>query len=206
MIDLRSGLYLALAVLPLHAVAALSAWTADPAVERRLAAGEVVVQTAAAIDPERPSGRVRAAVRIKAPAETIWRIMTDCRQALLFVPALKGCRRIAAAPDGRWEDIEQEVRYSWLLPTIRYVLRFDYDRPQRIDFRRVSGDLRDEQGSWLLTQAADGSATLVEYDVYVDPGFWIPQVLVVRSLRKDLPAALKGLEDRAEGAGGHSAH
>jgi hypothetical protein len=195
----RSGLIGAvLALLQPLGLAAQTSWVAEPAVERRLEAGEVVVQAATAIDPTAPQGRVRAAVRIHASPEAIWAVMTDCSQALVFVPGLRHCRRIDGAADGRWEDIEHEVRYSWLLPTVRYVFRAQYDRPHRMDFRRVSGDLKEEEGTWLLTQTPDGSATVVEYEVYLNPGFWIPQFLVARSLRKDVPAVLSGLRDRLE--------
>ncbi len=173
-------------------------WVADPGVQRRLAAGEIVVEASAAADRERPSGRVRAAVLIHARPEAIWGVMTDCAQTLLFVPGLKRCRRLAGAADGRWEDIEHEIRYSWYLPTVTYVFRADYDRPRRIDFRRISGDLKEEDGTWLLSATADGSATVVEYEMYLDPGFWVPQFFINRSLRKDLPAALAGLRDRVE--------
>jgi hypothetical protein len=181
--------------------AAQSDWTEAPGVQARLAAGEVVVTTAAAIDPGRPRARVLAAVLVKASPETIWGVMTDCKQAPLFVPGLNRCSRIAGAADGSWEDFEQVVQYSWFLPTVRYVLRAMYQRPHRIQFRRISGDLKDEDGSCLLTPTPDGSATLVLYEVYVDPGFWVPQVLVNRTLRKDLPAALAGLRDRVQSAG-----
>jgi len=187
-----------LALLPGLAQAAPSSWIADPAVQRQLAAGQVVVTTVSAVDPARPRGQIRAAVRIKASPEAIWTVMTDCRQTPQFVPGLKGCRRIDGAPDGSWEDIEHEVRYSWLLPTVRYVIHARYDRPHRIDFRRISGDLKEEEGTWLLIASADASATLLEYEVYVDPGFWVPQFLVARSLRRDLPAALTGLKNRVE--------
>lgn len=173
-------------------------WTADADVQQRLTRGEVVVETDAAADPERPHGAVRAAVLIRARPEDIWSVMTDCRQTLTFVPGLKLCRRVGGAPDGRWEDIEQEIRYAWYLPTVRYVFRVDYDRPRRIDFRRISGDLKEEQGTWVLSPAPDGTATLVEYRMYLDPGFWIPQALITRSLRKDLPAALLGLRERVQ--------
>ena len=187
-------------VLQSLALAAQSSWIADPAVERQLAAGQVVVTTVAPVDPARPRGRIRAAVRISASPETIWRVMTDCRQTTQFVPGLKGCRRVDGAADGSWEDIEHEVHYSWLLPPVRYVVHARYDRPHRIDFRRISGDLKEEEGTWLLIESADASATVVEYEVYVDPGFWVPQFLVARSLRKDLPAALTGLKKRVENA------
>ena len=172
-------------------------WTGDPPVRQRLIRGEVVVETAAAADPDQPRRAVRAAVLIHADPEVIWKVMTDCRQVLTFVPGLRECRRLEAAPDGRWEDIEQEVRYAWYLPTVRYVARADYDPPHRIDFHRISGDLKEEHGTWLLSATADG-ATLVEYQMVIDPGFWIPQALVTRSLRKDLGTALEGLRKRVQ--------
>jgi len=189
---------LAIALLQPLPLAAQSGWLASPELQRRLASGEVVVATSSAVDPGHPHGWVRAAVRIQAPPEAIWSVMTDCRQTPAFVPGLKVCRSVAAAPDGSWEDIEHEVRYSWLLPTVRYVFRATYARPHRIDFHRISGDLKEEEGTWQLIASVGDAATIVEYEVYVDPGFWIPQVLVARSLRKDLPAALTGLRDRVQ--------
>jgi len=173
-------------------------WVADREVQRRLADREVVVQAATASDPERPRGRVRAAVLIKARPEAIWAVMIDCREALGFVPGLRLCRRIGGTPDGRRMEIEEEIDYSWFLPTVHNFLRADCDRPRRIDFHRVSGDLKQEEGTWVLTPTADGAATVVEYEMYLDPGFWIPQWLVNRTLRKDLPAALAGLRGRIE--------
>ena len=192
------ALALARVLLSPAAAAAQNAWTADPEVQRRLAGGEVVVESAADIDPDHPRGRVRAAVLIRARPEAIWAVMTDCRETPLFVPGLKRCRRLEGAPDGRWEDIEHEIRYSWFMPTVRYVFRADYQRPHRIDFHRISGDLKREEGTWLLTATPDGAATLVEYEMYLDPGFWVPQMLVDRTLRKDLPAILTGLRERVE--------
>ncbi len=202
-VDALSSSMLACALVLLHpAAAAQSEWVADPAIQERLAAGEVVV-AASDIDPSHPRGRVRAAARITAPPEVIWSIVTDCRQALVFVPGLRHCQRIDGAPDGSWQDVEHEVRYSWLLPSVRYVFHAVYDRPHRIDFYRISGDLKQEEGTWLLTRTADGAGTVVEYEVYVDPGFWIPQALVTRSLRKDIPAVLTRLRACAEHDLGH---
>jgi hypothetical protein len=183
------------------AQATQSEWLADPAIQHRLASGEVVVATA--IDPGRPRGLIRAAVRINAPAETIWNVVTDCREAMSFVPGLKHCRLVDGAPDGSWQDVEHVVRYSWLLPSVRYVFRAVYDRPHRIDFHRISGDLKQEEGTWLLTQTADGAGTVVEYEVYLDPGFWIPQALVAHTLRKDIPAVLTGLRASVEHDAGY---
>lgn len=194
----RAALCAALALL--QPLPAQGGWVNEPAVQQRLAAGEIVVEGGNSVDLSRPRGSVQAAVRIAATPEAVWRVMTDCRQATIFVPGLMRCQLVARAADGRWEEIEQQVRYSRLLPAVRYVFRAEYDRPRRMDFRSVSGDLKQEEGAWLLTATADGSATVVEYEVYLDPGFWIPQFLVTRALRRDVPAVLRGLRECVERA------
>jgi uncharacterized protein YndB with AHSA1/START domain len=193
-------LALALALEPV-AAGAQSTWVRDPAIQQRLAAGEVVVATSA-IDPAHPRGRVRAAVRIPAAPDAIWKIVTDCHEALAFVPGLRRCRLVEGAADGSWQDVEHEVRYSWLLPTVRYVFHADYDRPHRINFHRISGDLKESEGTWLFTPTADGVGTVVEYEVYIDPGFWIPQALVAPTLRRDSRAVLTALRECVAHDGG----
>jgi uncharacterized protein YndB with AHSA1/START domain len=192
-----SGLVcVALALFGSLAFAAQSGWLAEPGTQQRLAEGQVVVESARESDAAAPRGQVRAAVRIAASPEDIWRVMTDCAQAPFYVPGLTRCRRVDTAPDGSWEDIEHEVRFSTLLPPIHYVFHAQYYRPYRMDFHRISGDLKEQTGTWLLTATPDGAATVVEYEVYVDPGFWIPQSLVERMLRKDVPEVLSGLRQR----------
>ena len=199
----RAALMLAGTLLLAQAAAAtVSQWLTDPAIQQRLASGEVVF-AANLIDPAQPRGRVRAAVRIGAPPEAIWSAVTDCQQALSFIPGLRHCRRVDGAPDGSWQDVEHEVRYSWLLPSVRYVFRARYHPPYRIDFHRISGDLKQEEGTWLLTPTPDGHGTVVEYEVYIDPGFWVPQALVTHSLRKDIPAVLIGLRACVEHDAAH---
>jgi carbon monoxide dehydrogenase subunit G len=190
------------ALLPI-ATWAQAAWVEDPTVREQLAAGQVAIRVA--LDSEGAGGRVHAAVRIKANPEVIWGVLTDCEHAASFIPGLKRCTRIDSAPDGAWAVFEQEVKYSWLMPPVTAVFRAEYKRPQRIDFRRISGDLKDEKGTWVLAETAPGAAaaaaqtTIVEYELYVDPGFWVPRVLLRHSLRSELPAALSALRTRAEG-------
>lgn len=167
----------------------------DPQSQQRLAAGKIEVH--AAINDHRPGGQVDAAVMIHAPAETVWSVMRDCEQAPTYIPGLRLCRRLDAAADGSWEIIEHEVKYSWLMPAIRSVLRIDY-HPWQMDFRSLSGDLKTEQGTWLVEPSADDTSTIVEYELYVDPGFWVPPALIRASLRKELPAALRALRRHVE--------
>ena len=176
-------------------------WLDDKAVQQQLAAGQVAVRIV--FDGDDSHVRVDAAVKINAGADAVWRVLTDCDHAATFIPGVKRCRRVETAPDSSWEIIEQESKYSWLMPSVTTVVRAEYKRPQRIDFKRVSGDLKDETGAWVLDvvqpAGTHGDTTIVEYELHVDPGFWIPKVLVRHSLRTELPAALTAIRERVEG-------
>jgi len=203
MVNLRAiGAILGM-LLPLAAQAE-TAWVHDQTVQQQLSDGQVAVRIE--FDGDQSRIRVHAAVRINATPESIWHVLTDCDHAASFIPGVKRCHRLQAAPDNSWEIIEQEAKYSWFMPAVKCVIRADYKRPRRIDFKRISGDLKKEDGEWMLeparTSAAD-PATIVEYELNVDPGFWIPRVLLRHSLRSELPAALTALRERAEDTGTH---
>jgi len=198
-----------------------TAWVQDQIVQQQLSDRQVAVRVE--FDGDQSRMHVRAAVRINASPQSIWQVLTDCDHAASFIPGVKHCRRVQSAPDGSWDLIEQSAKYSWLMPPVTCVVRADYKRPRRIDFKRVSGDLKDEEGTWLLEMASPSisqempaaaalthpppnaaldashpATTIVEYELHVDPGFWIPRVLLRHSLRTELPAALTALRARSE--------
>jgi hypothetical protein len=185
---------LAWMLLPVGAAAQSAGFSDEPS-QRALASGEVAVHTS--IVSGEPGGRVRAAVMIHAQRETVWQLLRDCESAPAYVPGLRRCHRIDAAPDGSWETLEHVMKYNWLMPPARSVLRLEYHSWQ-IDFHRLSGDMKAEEGSWRVQRTDDDTATLVEYEVWVDPGFWVPAPIVRASLRHELPAALLALRNRAE--------
>jgi ribosome-associated toxin RatA of RatAB toxin-antitoxin module len=139
-------------------------------------------------------GTVEALVLIDAPAEAIWKIMTDCPGAPTFVPGLKDCRILDSGEN--WEIIRHEVKWIWFFPRISYVFRADYQKNRRIDFVKIKGDLREMKGSWRLYPLDEVSRTIVRYKVYLDPSFFIPQWLVERSLMADLPDMLVALRKK----------
>jgi coenzyme Q-binding protein COQ10 len=168
---------------------------AGPEEQGRLDRGEVVVSTAPS-----PAGRpraVQAAILLDAPVETVWDVMVDCARAPEFVPGMRECRVLEHAPDH--ETIRHRVKVSSLLPEVTYTFRADYRRHERIDFVRTGGDLRDLEGHWALLALDGGRRTLVRYSVSLDPGFFVPQWAVRRSLRHDLPELLLALRRRVAG-------
>ncbi len=139
-------------------------------------------------------GTVEAMILIEAPAKTIWNIMTDCPGAPTFIPSLETCRILDSGKN--WEIIRHEVKWIWFLPKISYVFRADYQINRRIDFVKIKGDLREMKGSWRLFPLDKTGQTIVRYEVYLDPSFFIPQWLVERSLMTDLPEMLTALRTK----------
>ena len=154
--------------------------------------GEVVVRVDESEGAQK--GRVEAAILIKAPARQVWKVMNDCDGAPEFVPGLKSCKILQHNDDS--EVIEHRVKFTWLLPTVTYVFRAEYQEFKRIDFRKVGGELRELKGTWILEPVNDGQEIYVIYSVYLDPGFFVPQWLVRHILRGDLPELLTALRNR----------
>jgi uncharacterized membrane protein len=187
------GLLTWLSAFPAAFPASGSTWTG--AAERaRLEQGEIPVQVRTSDGDH--AGWVEAAVLIEAPVEKVWRTMTDCPNAPAFVPGLKACRIVSAGEN--WEIIRHDVKWVWFLPRLSYEFRAEYEAQRRIQFERIRGALREMRGDWRLFPLTGGRATVVRYSVYLDPGFFIPQLFVQRILKKDLPAVLEALRTEVE--------
>jgi Polyketide cyclase / dehydrase and lipid transport len=148
------------------------------------------------LGPGEQSGSARGTVRIRASRETVWALITSCPESVRMVPGLETCDVLETAPDQSWQNIRQVMNYSWLVPTLTYVIRASYDPPSRVAVERMSGDLRTLRGTWDLQ--SDGAYTIAHYMVDLAPGIWVPHWIVRSALRKDLPKMLRALRARAE--------
>ena len=153
----------------------------------------------AEVDSSRRSGDVRAAVQITASAEEVFRTLSDCEQALEFVPHLERCSVLERAPDDSWQVVEQDLDYGWYLPRITVVFRAEYEPFERITFQQVRGDLKINEGSWELLPANDAAgSTIATYSMRVVPRFYVPRRLIQSSLKRDLPDLMRALRARCE--------
>lgn len=176
--------------------AAVARASTDLTVEQidKLKRGEILVAVNQAEGPAR--GSVGAAIHINAPVQRIWQVMIDCDEIPTFVPGVLSCEVLDSGEN--WEIIRHEVKWVWLFPRLSYVFQALYQPHELISFKRISGDLREMRGSWSLYPLGD-HRTVVRYQVYLDPGFLIPQWLVRNSLKSDLPEVLKALRSRVLG-------
>jgi coenzyme Q-binding protein COQ10 len=136
---------------------------------------------------------------IEAPAERLFDVIVDYAGYPEFVPGIKGCRPLPGRKD---RDVEYELDLG--IKRVKYVLRHVEERPTRVSWSLVSGDLmKVSSGSWELRP--DGARTVAKYsvDIQISKPPLIPQSVIDRVTdeltRVQLPKTLEAFKARAEG-------
>jgi ribosome-associated toxin RatA of RatAB toxin-antitoxin module len=186
-------LALALA-LPAGLAAGISpSWTSSH--KQRLAAGGVPVFHPGQ-DPA-AGARLAAAIHVDASREDVWAVISNPGAQPEFLPGVK--RSDVTQISSRSQLVDHRVKVGILPMTLSYRYRTQQTPLQRIDFARVSGEVRAFEGRWLLFDAPDligKPGTVVFYELYIDPGNGIPQKMVKQNLQKDMPDMLAKVRQR----------
>lgn len=151
------------------------------------------------LDPNSDAALVHAAIDIPAPAERVWRAMTDCSYAAKMVTNVTRCRVLKQGPG--WDIREHVTSGNMFLPAIRNVFRSDYEPYRRIRFHRVDGDLKAMEGEWGLAPLNDGRWTRVTYENRLAARIAAPAFAIRAGLRKDTPKVLENLRRIFTGQG-----
>ncbi len=154
-------------------------------------------QTQILPDASGQGGRVRASILIPTAPSIVWAVMMDCENAPRFVPNLRACSIESTSRDGSG-DVRRH-RIAWLAGfppvTIRFASR--YQAGKEIQFERISGDIAQMSGTWLLEPRNNGASTLLTYDAYLVPSRLLPSGLVRSALRRDTPKILEAVRQEA---------
>jgi hypothetical protein len=67
-----------------------------------------------------------------------------------------------------------------------------------MEWHRLSGDFKAVDGFWKLESLNDGRDTSVTYSSFVNGGFFIPQVLIKKQFRVEMPVVLSNLKNESE--------
>jgi uncharacterized protein YndB with AHSA1/START domain len=143
-----------------------------------------------------------ASIEIAAPPERCFAVAADVERAPEWQGAMRSARALARGDGGRPLLVETEI--DALVAGVTVVLRFDYDEPGGMCWRRERGDLKGLEGSWRF-EPAPGGGTVATYalDIWLNrtlallrKGVRGPAEARVRSLLVDRP--LEGLKREAE--------
>ncbi len=132
-------------------------------------------------------------ILIDAPIETVFGIITDYEKYPEFLSEVKAIR-VSERREG-----EAVVQYEVsVLKTIRYTLKLKEEKPRRISWSLVEGELmRENHGSWLLEP--QGKQTRATYSIEMTLGPLVPKAMVNALVDSSLPKMLESFKKRAEG-------
>jgi coenzyme Q-binding protein COQ10 len=92
-------------------------------------------------------------------------------------------------------DVTYEVE---VIKTIKYTLRALMERPARLSWTFVKGEMmKDNKGSWVLEEAGPGQ-TKATYTIEMALGALVPKSIVNTLAETQLPKMLEAFKKRAE--------
>lgn len=144
-------------------------------------------------------GVVASEIWIGAPIDRVFDVIADFARYPEFVPGVLSCRPLRA--EGGVRHVEYEVDLG--VRRIRYVLAFREERPTRVAWSLVSGDLlARSDGSWELTEERGGTRARYAIDLRATPPALVPRAFVDRVIDQltgvQLPRMMEAFRARAE--------
>lgn len=135
--------------------------------------------------------RLQAGIEISAPLMIVWDVLTDCGQALRYIPGMLACEVLEAGEN--YDVARHSVRKYRLLPTLDYIFRSDYRPHESISVQLVEGDLETLNGQWQFASCGE-VCTQISYDFTVASAWLVPGGIERRALREDVPEMLQRLK------------
>jgi ribosome-associated toxin RatA of RatAB toxin-antitoxin module len=136
---------------------------------------------------------VLSAALLAHPIDHVWALLDDKESAPTFIPNVRSAKILSR--EGNVVELAQETLVPGTNNTFSYILRHTSTYPNRVDFVRLSGDLRHIEGAWILESVDDGAFTLLVYRLHLDAGLLVPQAFVANSQMKSLPGILAAIRD-----------
>lgn len=152
-----------------------------------------------AVTDEVISGKTFSVSRgvIKSSPEQVWQVLTDYDNVARVFPMVKKCQVLQEHPGKK--HLKQVIAPSGgLLGNYECILEVKETAPTHMQWSRLSGAFKEIEGFWKLEPVENGRATHVTYATYVNGGFFIPQGLIRRQFRLDMPQVMHCLKATAE--------
>ena len=108
-----------------------------------------------------------ASIEIEVGIEELWEIVEDVESAPDWQEGLEEMNVLDRDSEGRVARAESVSDAK--VKTVKSIVSFEYDPPNRVAWRQEKGDLKSVEGSWELEDLGDGR-TRATYWLEGDPG------------------------------------
>lgn len=132
---------------------------------------------------------VYARLSVEVTRATAWEVITDYNRLPDFVPDMYESRIVSRA--GEPTLVRQTGAWSLfgLRVPVRIVARVEEQPMRSVRFHSISGNVRVENGEWRIVDEGGGVAII--YLAECTPDFWVPPILGVVLLRRDVRGKLE---------------
>ena len=168
--------------------------------DKRLARGEIVVQSQPVKGSSIPMFRVSGVVN--APVDKVWEVVRNCDGYVGVMPRVEKARTLKRR--GRTATCSTRVDLPFPLSHLDAVTENKtLDSPRgtrRMSWKLVKGDYKKNRGNWELRPfgGADSGKTLIVYNALVEPRLAVPKGMVASGQKRELPAVIRGLRRAAK--------
>lgn len=145
-----------------------------------LLAGQVVVEET---HLDERGGSVRVEVLVQAPAQAVWKVIGNCEKARRYLVGMESCEVLLDQPDRA--VTHHVVDPGFLLPKMDYTFETIRRPYSDMQFELVEGTFKKMDGYWRLKSTEDG--LVVEHELRIRPKMPVPNWVVRRKLKTDLP-------------------
>jgi len=117
------------------------------------------------------SGEQEFSTEIAASVQQCFATITDFERYPDWFSSIQHAAILDRHSDGLARKVE--FRIDMTLKTIRYVLEYTYDKPSRLSWRSIDGDVDSIAGNYLF-EKLNAKRTRVTCRQAVSVGFWVP--------------------------------
>ncbi len=176
-----------------------AAEASDAALNKKLASGDIIVQSMKVKGASLPLFTVMGVV--DAPVETVWKLVTDCDGYVGMMPRVEDSKVVRRK--GKTTTCQVRVDLPFPLGHLDSTTKNTQMKAEagsrRMAWKMVKGDYKRNQGDWELTHfGSKGSGkTLIVYNALVVPKLAVPNSMLKSGQKRELPAVIKGIRKAA---------
>jgi ribosome-associated toxin RatA of RatAB toxin-antitoxin module len=135
---------------------------------------------------------------INAAPEDVFAVLVDYQHSGLLFSNLTKSEVVSRDENTKTSNVSFSLRGILNLLSFDYVLAIKENFPSSIEFHRVSGAFKRNEGYWKLLPLDNGRRTEVVYAKYIDAGSIVPPQIVARQVRDSTASVVENLKKVAE--------
>ncbi len=136
---------------------------------------------------------VEARATIRAPADLIWRTLTDYDHLSEFIPGMRDSKLIDRRGPAAIVEQHGEAEFLVFSYGIDVVVESAEYPPDRIEIHVVSGNLRRLEGAYRLSPGDEEGTWVLRWSGLVEPTLPVPSFLAVGLMRRNVEAQFSGM-------------